>query len=189
MNSGLIVSVSSKSSEFLKETLKQSGIESISFAASGSEARRKIAEASYDIVIINSPLSDEFGVELSVWIGDNTTSGVVVLVKAELAEELSQNLEEHGVFVVAKPINKSFLTGAVKLVAASRRRLLDMMAQNEKLQTKLEEIRLVDRAKCALIQYSDMTEAMAHKYIEKQAMNERTTRSKIAIGILKTYET
>ena len=53
---------------------------------------------------------------------------------------------------------------------------------------KGEEIRLVDRAKCALIQYLGMSEATAHRYIEKQAMDLRKTKVQIAEGILKTYE-
>lgn len=188
MSSGLVVSVSEKSAEFLRETLLECGINNITVAQSGSDARRKVSETAYDIVLINTPLSDEYGIELSAWVGDSTTSGVVALVKADMSEELSHKVEQHGVFVAAKPINKGLLSGAVKLVLASHRKILDMMDQNEKLRLKLEEIRLVDRAKCALIEYSDMTEAMAHKYIEKQAMNERTTRSKIAMSILKTYE-
>ena len=57
-----------------------------------------------------------------------------------------------------------------------------------KLQKKIEEIRLVDRAKCALIQYLNMTEATAHRYIEKQAMDTRRTKSAIAKDILNTYD-
>lgn len=45
-----------------------------------------------------------------------------------------------------------------------------LKSENERLQEKIAEIRLVDRAKCALIQYADMTEPQAHRYIEKQAM-------------------
>ena len=60
--------------------------------------------------------------------------------------------------------------------------------ENFKLQRKIEEIRLIDRAKCILIQYLQMTEPQAHKYIEKQAMNLRQSRVQMAESILKTYE-
>ncbi|MGB4438219.1 MAG: ANTAR domain-containing protein, partial [Sedimentibacter sp.] len=53
---------------------------------------------------------------------------------------------------------------------------------------KIEEIRIVTRAKCVLIQYLNMTENQAHRYIEKQAMDMRTTREEISLSILKTYE-
>ena len=47
---------------------------------------------------------------------------------------------------------------------------------------------MIDRAKCILIQYLNMTEAEAHRYIEKQAMDMRSTKRVIAEGILRTYE-
>ena len=53
---------------------------------------------------------------------------------------------------------------------------------------KIEDIKMIDRAKCILIQYLNMTESEAHRYIEKQAMDMRTTRKTIAEGILRTYE-
>ena len=52
---------------------------------------------------------------------------------------------------------------------------------------QIEEIRLVDRAKCALIQYLSFTEQQAHRHIEKQAMDMHITKE-VALGILKTYE-
>ena len=60
--------------------------------------------------------------------------------------------------------------------------------QNQKLQDKLEEIRLINRAKCVLIQYLNMTEQQAHRYIEKQSMDLRQSRVVTAESILKTYE-
>jgi response regulator NasT len=60
--------------------------------------------------------------------------------------------------------------------------------ENNKLQKKIEAIRLVDRAKCVLIQYLNMTEPQAHRYIEKQAMDLRQSRVATAENILKTYE-
>jgi AmiR/NasT family two-component response regulator len=56
------------------------------------------------------------------------------------------------------------------------------------LQLKIEEIRLVNRAKAILIQYLKMTEQEAHKYIEKQAMDLRITKREVATSILNTYE-
>ena len=66
--------------------------------------------------------------------------------------------------------------------------MLGLRDENIQLQQKIEEIRLVDRAKCALIQYLNLTEAQAHRYIEKQAMDLRLSRRQVAEAILKTYE-
>jgi len=73
-------------------------------------------------------------------------------------------------------------------MAASHKRITGLKNENIKLQKKIEDIRLIDRAKCVLIQYLNMTEPQAHRYIEKQAMDMRITRAEVAQGILKTYE-
>ncbi|MFA6841361.1 MAG: ANTAR domain-containing protein, partial [Sphaerochaetaceae bacterium] len=69
-----------------------------------------------------------------------------------------------------------------------RRRLVSLRSENSKLQRKIEEIKLVDRAKWALIQYLHMNEQQAHRYIEKQAMDLRQSRRDVAERIIKTYE-
>ena len=60
--------------------------------------------------------------------------------------------------------------------------------ENTKLKKKLEELRLVDRAKCMLIAYEGMSETQAHRHIEKQAMDTRSTRKTVAEHILRAYE-
>jgi len=56
------------------------------------------------------------------------------------------------------------------------------------LQEKMEEIRLVNRAKWLLIEELKMTEQEAHRYIEKQAMDRCVTRRAVAEQILSIYQ-
>ena len=53
---------------------------------------------------------------------------------------------------------------------------------------KMEEIKLINRAKWALINSLGMTEADAHRYIEKQAMDRCVARREIAENIIQTYK-
>ena len=118
---------------------------------------------------------------------ENTNSGVMMLVRSEYSDEVAAKVEDFGVFVVPKPISRQFFFQSLKLVRAVRARLVGLRAENVKLQQKIEEIRLVDRAKCALIQYLNMDEAQAHRYIEKQAMDRCVSKRTIAEEIVKTY--
>lgn len=188
MESALVVSSGEKGRDMVSELLARCAFQSITAASSGSEARRLLLETDFDLVVINSPLSDEFGGELAQQAAMDTTSGVIMLVRTELAEEVAAKVEDYGVFVVPKPVSRQFFYQSLKLVRASRARMLGLRAENVKLQQKIEEIRLVDRAKCALIQYLKMDEAQAHRYIEKQAMDLRITRRRVAQAIINTYE-
>ena len=53
---------------------------------------------------------------------------------------------------------------------------------------KIEEIRLVNRAKWLLIECLGMKESDAHRYIEKQAMDLRISKSEMAENIIRTYK-
>lgn len=106
-----------------------------------------------------------------------------------MADDISAKIENFGVLIVSKPIIRQVFMQSLKLAIASKKRILILKSENISLQQKIEEIRIVTRAKCVLIQYLNMTETQAHRYIEKQAMDMRTTRQEIAQNILKTYET
>lgn len=188
MDSVLIVAGSEKGKAVLKELLTMdSSCGEIITVNNGSEARRFLIERDCDLCIINAPLKDEFGTELAMHIAGKGISQVMLMIRNELADEISAKVEEFGVFVVSKPISRSFFWSAFKLVTAAHNRMLTLQSKNVQLQNKIDDIKLIDRAKCLLIQFLDVTEPEAHRFIEKQAMDKRITKKEIAEAILKKY--
>lgn len=188
MDSALIVSSSEKSAAFFSEMLGPASISHIVALGTCGEARRLLLERDFDLVIINAPLRDESGENLARHIAGKGASQVILVVKSEYFEEVSAQTEEHGVLTIAKPINKVLFWSALKLAKSAASRLKSIQSENVRLKQKIEDIRIVDRAKCILISYLGMREQEAHRYIEKQAMDMRTTKRAVAEGILKTYE-
>lgn len=160
----------------------------ISIVGTGTEARRAVGSSDYDTVIINCPLSDEFGSDLAEIVTSNSNSSCVMLVKNENADIISDKVEDFGVMVIPKPLGRQSFYRSMKFVNASRKRMLGLQTENLKLHKKLEEIRTVNRAKFALMQYLGFTEQQAHRYLEKQAMDERCTKLEIAKKVIKMYE-
>ena len=185
----LVASSTENGISLITELLAADDSFSIQCARSGSQARRMILENDYDLVIVNCPLSDEFGHEFGQYAMQAASSDVLLLVKGEIADDIQAKVENDGIFVVSKPVSRPFFYQAFKMVCASRRRVLGLQNENVRLQNKIQEIRLVDRAKYALMQYLNMTEPQAHRYIEKRAMDLRLTRKEVAQSILNTYET
>ena len=193
MNSGknlyrlLVVSGTQKGADFIAE-LTDSALFCIRDNAScGAEARRKLMENDYHMVIINTPLGDEFGHELALRAVEKTGTGVVLLAKSELYEELGARLEDYGILTVAKPVSKQLFFQSLKLLAASVGFCTRLAEENRKLRQKLSELAALSRAKCLLIEFAHMTEEQAHKYIEKQAMDSRLSKAEIASEIVRTY--
>ncbi len=189
MNRALLINSSPESDDTLRRLIADEGYGAVAAVSSGSEARRLIAgEAEPDLVVINTPLQDEFGQELSVMIAENTSAGIILICSGDIADDIGDKVSGCGVCVVAKPLDPQQLRRSLKLVSATRSRMMGLQKENADLLTKIDEIRLINRAKCTLMQYLKFTEPQAHKYIEKQAMNTRQTRREVAMRILATYE-
>lgn len=188
MDRALIVSGSVKSIEAVEQLLKAAGYKRITSITSGSEARRLAGTSDFELVVINTPLTDEYGHELSIMISEASTAGIILICKNDISDDVSDKVSDFGVCVVPKPLNKVVFHQSLKLVQATRSRMLGLKKENVKLLGQIEEMRLINRAKCALMQYLKFTEPQAHKYIEKQAMNNRQTRCEVARHILDTYE-
>ncbi len=189
MDSVLIVSGTEKSTAFFTDFLSENSCNKIVTARNCGEARRIMIDRDFDLCIINTPLPDEFGSSLAVNIAARGAGQVIMIVKSELYDEVSAKVEENGVFTIAKPLNRQILWSALKLAAAAYNKMVKLKQENGKLLQLIDDIRFIDRAKCILIQYLNMTEAEAHRHIEKQAMDMRITRKQVAKDILKTYET
>ncbi len=151
-------------------------------------ARRVLSERIFDLIIINAPLPDGFGTRLAADTCLNSEAGVMFLVPCELYDEICAKTLSSGVIVIAKPIDTRTLEQDLNILRAVRERLRGQEAKRVRVEEKIEEIRLVNRAKWLLIERLGMKEADAHRYIEKQAMNQRVSRRKIAESVLQTYK-
>ncbi len=188
MEKALIVSYSEKGVEIVTEILKSISCKDVSTVKTCGEARRMALEKNFDLYIINSPVYTESGEDLARELIATDTAQVILLVKNEVYDYMSNTVEDLGVITIAKPLNKSLLRTSLKLAKATFSRLEKMQSKNIKLTQKIDDIKIIDRAKCVLISHLSMNESDAHKYIEKKAMNSRSSRREIAETILKTYE-
>ena len=160
----------------------------VTTARSVGEARRKIAETDFDIVLINAPLPDDFGMRLAIDICTNSGAGVLLMVKNDLFNDIYAKVISYGVITLSKPTNLQMVAQNLRILCATRERLRQMEAKQATVEEKIEEMRLVNRAKWLLIECLGMTEPEAHRYIEKQSMDERISKREVAESIIKTYK-
>ena len=156
-------------------------------AHSAGEARRALLEGAFDLVLIQTPLRDEFGSRLATDICQSSGAGVLLFVKSEVYDDVYAKVMEHGVMVLPVPTSTQMVAQTLRILCAARERLRRMEEKQATVEEKIEEIRAVNRAKWLLIERLGMTENEAHRYIEKQAMDLRLPRKEIAENIIKTY--
>ena len=183
----LIVSAADTFNASMQAFLPDSKFSPIHYETSISAAKRMLLEKSFDFVIINSPLPDDNGTRFSIDTCGSKTTVVLLMVRSELYAETYDKVAEYGVYVLSKPTSKPIVSQAIDWMAATRERLKKMEKKTMSIEDKMQEIRLVNQAKWILIDQLKMTEADAHHYIEKQAMDHCVSKQEIAETIIKTY--
>lgn len=183
----LVVSAAENFNTALSALLPEARYSPVHMKASVSAAKRAVAERDYDYVIINSPLPDDNGTWFAIDTCNSKGTVVLLMVRSELHDEIYDKVAEHGVFTLSKPISKNTIAMALSWMSSARERLRKTEKKNLSIEEKMEEIRLVNRAKWLLISEIKMDEPGAHRYIEKQAMDRCISRREVAQEIIKTY--
>ena len=138
-------------------------------------------------MIVNAPLADEFGTRLCMDVSLSPGTVAVIFVPSEVYDEIVNKSAPHGVFVIRKPVAQQTVVQSLSLLISARERLRSVEKKAGKAENKLEEIRVVNKAKWVLIDNEDMSENDAHKYIEKAAMDAGITKKQAAQIIIEKY--
>ena len=181
----LIVSSSRNFQEIVDAHFPESIFNPLHTVNSISAAKRKSSEYTYDLVVINSPLPDDVGVRFAI--DTAPESAVMLIVSNEIYEEVNYRVSPHGVFVLAKPFSKTFFATAVSWLRSAREIIKRSQKKTHTIEEKMEEIRIVNRAKWLLINERKMEEPEAHRYIEKQAMDRCISKGDVAREIIDMY--
>lgn len=183
----LVAGANDKLGESIAALLPKNEYEPPVFAASVGEIRRLALESTMDLVVLNTPLKDEFGTRLALDLADYNIA-VLLMVQGDAFDQVCYKVEDYGVLTLAKPVSRQSFYTAVKLLTAMRAKMLRMEKKNQALQEKMQDIRTINRAKWLLITNLQMTEDEAHYHIEKKAMNSRLSRREAAEEIIRTYD-
>ena len=184
----LLVSASEKFNTVTLPLLPVTDFWPVTVASSVAEARRRMVNTSYDLILVNSPLPDDMGADFAEEACAGSDAGVLLLIRGELYEETYYKVLPAGVITLSKPTNRQTLSQSLRVLCAIRERLRGMRKQQATVDEKIEELRLVNRAKWLLIQSLHMTEPDAHRYITRQAMEQRTSKREIAESVIRTYQ-
>ena len=188
ISSVLVVSGSEQFTVLLKKVLSRRGIINLDTVKSAASARRRTIERPYDIVVINAPLQEEFGHDLALDISERGNTSVLMAVPSEVYETVLENVTDYGILVISKPFSGSLADKAMRFLMAEQKRFRRLEKRVRTVEEKMEELRLVSKAKLLLVEKKQMTEEEAHRTIGKQAMDHGVSRREIARRILDDLE-
>ena len=150
-------------------------------------AQRALAERGFDFVIINAPLKDDLGMRFAIDCSTSHNALVLFLISNEIHGEVYAKVAQHGVFTLAKPMNRQSMANALRWLLTVKRKLSGFEKKTTKIEDKMDEIRLVNKAKWLLISNEGLLEPEAHRYLEKEAMDRCVTKKQVAEEIINKY--
>ena len=128
------------------------------------------------------------GEEFALALSREKNTVVLLMVNSDIYDEVYERTSLHGIFSLSKPFSRQTFSVALSWLAIVREKLRTDARKELSLEEKMNEIRLVNRAKWLLIRELQMEEPQAHRYIEKQAMDRCITKREVAEILIKTYD-
>lgn len=168
----------------LKEMLQEEGFEVVAEVADGASAVRLTRELKPDLVILDVKMPVMDGIQAAEEIAKERLSAILILTAFSQRDLVEKARRAGAMAYLVKPFQKHDLLPAVEIAAGRFREMSGLEHQVDDLQGRLEARKVVERAKGALMEEKDLTEAEAFRYIQQQAMERRLTMKQVAEQIL-----
>ena len=168
----------------LIESLESEGYQVVGETGRGDEAIDLVRNLKPDLVILDIKMPGMNGIDAAKIITDEGLAAVILLT-AFSQQELIQEASNAGVLAyLVKPFQISDLVPAIELALGRFKEISELKEERTLLREDLETRKLIERAKGLLIDKYGLRESDAYRYLQKKAMEDRTTMKAIAEGIL-----
>ncbi|CAB4550048.1 MAG: response regulator [Actinobacteria bacterium] len=164
----------------LKETLEEEGYVVVGETGRGDKAVDLVRELRPDLAILDVKMPGMDGLEAARLISKDRICGVLILTAFSQREVVEEARDAGALAYLVKPFQKSDLIPAMEVALGRFRELQVLNGEIEELGEQLEARKTIDRAKGILIDQYRMSEADAYGFIQRGAMNHRTTMRKVA---------
>lgn len=173
---------------FLKEALEKLGHEVVGEAATGTDMVRTVLELEPDVVVFDIHLPRLNGLDALRQIYQERVVAAVAITADRDQELVRRALEEHVLAYLVKPVEAHQLGPALMIARAQFAELRELSQENASLRQALQNRKIIERAKGALMKRYRWTEAEAFRRLQRGAMNRRTTMVELAQNVLNGIE-
>lgn len=173
----------------LAEMLREEGYEIVGEAGDGQEAVELAEQLKPDLVIMDVKMPRRDGIDAASEIATNRIAPIVVLTAFSQRDLVERARDAGAMAYLVKPFTASDLIPAIELAMSRFREISALEREVATLADRLETRKLVERAKGLLQAKQGMTEPEAFKWIQRAAMDRRTTMKRVAEVVLETLGT
>jgi response regulator NasT len=168
----------------LKEMLEEEGYVVVAEVGDGQQAVDRARELTPDLVILDIQMPVLDGLSAAEQIAGDRVAPVIVLTAFSQRELVERARDAGAMAYLVKPFSKNDLVPAIEVARARFAELTALDGEVRTLEERLETRKVVERAKGVLMTHQGLSEAEAFRWIQRTAMNERTSMKALAQRIL-----
>jgi AmiR/NasT family two-component response regulator len=172
----------------LAEMLREEGYEVVGEAGDGQEAVDLAETLKPDLVIMDVKMPRRDGIDAASEIAAKRTAPIVVLTAFSQRELVERARDAGAMAYLVKPFSITDLIPAIELAVSRFREVTALEEEVASLSDRLETRKLVERAKGLLQSKHKMSEPEAFKWIQRAAMDRRTTMKRVAEVVLESLD-
>lgn len=174
--------------ENMKQTLTMNGHNIVFSVSDGHDVLRKARSLTPDIVILDFVLPGYPGYDVAQILSDDSIS-IPVLIVNENQKSICVKKQDNNDFVyLSKPFRVDILLNTLDILFKSKAKLKVLESEIKTLKDRLEDRKLIEKAKGLLVKKFCMTEDEAYKKMQKQSMDKGVSMREIAKALILIHE-
>ncbi len=169
----------------LRQMLEEMSFSVLGDAADGFDAIELCRRHHPDVVLMDIRMPVFDGLTASETIISEDLAGCVVILTAFRDRELIEKANRIGVTgYLVKPVEERLLLPTLEVAMAQAQRLRDARRETAEMREKMEDQRVIDRAKALLAKKESIPEGDAYRRLQKLAMEKRATLAALARAVV-----
>jgi response regulator NasT len=168
----------------LIEMLREEGYDVVGEAADGAAAVEQAELLKPDLVVMDVKMPVLDGISAAKKIVEKRIAPVLILTAFSQRDLVERARAAGAMAYLVKPFNKSDLVPAIEMALSRHEEITQLEQEVADLTERLETRKLIDRAKGVLQTKFGLSEPDAFRWIQKAAMDKRTTMRDVAQVII-----
>lgn len=168
----------------LRETLEEEGYEVVGETSRGDEIVALVRARRPDLAILDINLPGGDGLTAAAEITAERLAAVLILTAFSQRELVDRAREAGALAYLVKPFQRNDLVPAMELALGRFEEMKALEEAFKDLEERMEARTLVERAKGVLMDELDMKESDAFRWIQRRAMDGRTTMRDVSVQVL-----
>lgn len=171
----------------MKEMLKEYGYEIVGEAGDGIDVLKDYKECQPDIIILDVKMPLLNGIKTAELLRKEEYSGCIIMLTAYSDKEFIDETNKYGVMgYFIKPLDERVFIPNLEILYTRSKDFIKLKKDREKAEDKLEERKVIEKAKGLIMDSQSKNESEAYNYLRNISMEKRIPMRKIAELVIAT---